>query len=624
MEIKLNKLVLQNFMGIRDFSLDLHGENATVLGVNGAGKSTLFSAFTYVLFGKDSQSRADFALKTLDAAGQEIHNLCHSVEGVLDIDGRPITLKKELKEKWTKKRGSPKADFTGHTTSHFVDGVPVTQREYQDKIASIIEEDTFKLLTSPSYFNSLHWAKRREILLQVCGDVADDDVIKSDILLASLPEILNGRSLDDHRKVIAAKRKEINDRLKELPSRIDELTKTLATIPTEGRSSIETRILELEQEIRTKSEDTTGASLRKEKAELEARLQEARNALEKARREAVLDGTKQVNALEDREKQLKRDLQEVTIDRLNLSSTIDRNTKEMDRLRDEYKETSAQEFKGATACPACGQNLPEDQVQAAREKHNTAKAGKLADINARGKKLKAANEENGVKESALKGKKATLEADITDLDTKLKDAQTLKDKALQDAGAKEKESIATLEADLASLKEKIAANIPPDTALLEAQVKIERAKIAQMDAAVTTEKRIQDLGIEEKKLAAEYEELERQMNLMDRFEMNRANLIESKVAGKFQIVNFKLFKKNINGGVEPCCETTVNGVPWDSINTGGQILGGLDIVQTLQNHYGIKAPCWLDHKESLTSTPEVDFQLISLVADEKYDTLTVQ
>lgn len=85
MEIKLDKLTLENFKGVKAFTLLVNGKPAQVHGENGAGKTTLMDGFLWLLFGKDSTGKADFAVKTLDSAGQELHNLCHSVEAELEI-----------------------------------------------------------------------------------------------------------------------------------------------------------------------------------------------------------------------------------------------------------------------------------------------------------------------------------------------------------------------------------------------------------------------------------------------------------------------------------------------------------------------------------------------------------
>jgi recombinational DNA repair ATPase RecF len=143
--VKLIKLSLKNFKGTRAFVLDARGGNVTVYGDNATGKTTLFDAFTWLLFDKDSQGRKDFEIKTLDASGQPMHGLEHEVEAVLQVDGKTVTLRKVYKEKWTKKRGSAQAEFTGHTTDYFVDGVPVKKAEYDARIASICDETVFKL-----------------------------------------------------------------------------------------------------------------------------------------------------------------------------------------------------------------------------------------------------------------------------------------------------------------------------------------------------------------------------------------------------------------------------------------------------------------------------------------------
>ena len=199
--MKLNRLVLRNFKGIREFTLDAQGGNVDVFGDNATGKTTLFDAFTWLLFDKDSSNKKDFSIKTLDKSGAEQHGLEHEVEATLDIDGQEITLRKVYKEKWTKKRGSAQADFTGHTTDYYIDSVPVKKSEYEARIAEIADEGVFKLLTSPTYFNEqLHWEKRRQILLEVCGDLTDEEVISSNKALAELPKILGNHSLEDYQE----------------------------------------------------------------------------------------------------------------------------------------------------------------------------------------------------------------------------------------------------------------------------------------------------------------------------------------------------------------------------------------------------------------------------------------
>ena len=116
MELRINKLVLQNFKGIKSLEIDAGGSNLTIYGDNATGKTTVFDAFMWLLFNKDSLGRSDFGIKTQDENGNVIHNLEHSVECELAIDNSILTLRKVFTEKWTKKRGSADAEFTGHET----------------------------------------------------------------------------------------------------------------------------------------------------------------------------------------------------------------------------------------------------------------------------------------------------------------------------------------------------------------------------------------------------------------------------------------------------------------------------------------------------------------------------
>ena len=221
--IELLNLKLENFKGARNITLELNGKDCSVFGDNSTFKTTCADAFSWLLFNKDSQGHADFEIKTLDSAGVALRGLDHAVEAELFIDrgpewtpalgGEKLVLRKVYKEKWAKKRGSAEREFSGNTRDHFVNGVPVNQSDYEAQISSLItSEDISKLLTNPIHFaERLHWQERRRLLLEICGDISDDDVIASSGELADLPDVLEGRSLDDHRKVIQARKRKINE-----------------------------------------------------------------------------------------------------------------------------------------------------------------------------------------------------------------------------------------------------------------------------------------------------------------------------------------------------------------------------------------------------------------------------
>ena len=42
--------------------------------------------------------------------------------------------------------------FSGHETKYFINDVPSSKKEYEQKIASVIDEELFKTITNPLYF----------------------------------------------------------------------------------------------------------------------------------------------------------------------------------------------------------------------------------------------------------------------------------------------------------------------------------------------------------------------------------------------------------------------------------------------------------------------------------------
>ncbi|MEG3071074.1 MAG: ATP-binding protein [Candidatus Syntrophopropionicum ammoniitolerans] len=112
--MKLLRLALRNFKGVKDFTLNAQGGDVTIYGDNATGKSTQSDAFHWLLFGKDSEGRADFEIKTLTPAGEAIHGLDHTVETEFTLLGESVSLAKTYKEKWTKKRGYTKTIHWSH------------------------------------------------------------------------------------------------------------------------------------------------------------------------------------------------------------------------------------------------------------------------------------------------------------------------------------------------------------------------------------------------------------------------------------------------------------------------------------------------------------------------------
>lgn len=638
--IILERITLRNFKGFKEFVLNTAGGSVSIYGNNATGKTTLFDGFVWALFGKDSQNRTDFEIKGLDEQGKvKDRHLQHEVEAEFSIGGRRRTLRRVLTEKWVTTRGQATPKFDGHKTEYFVDGVPVKQTEYKAEVDSIIEEGLFKLLTNPAFFNEqLKWEERRKILFEISGDVTDEEVIGSSTALSRLPEILEGRSIENHKKVIAAKRSEIKKELEKIPVRINEAERSKpdttnldAEVILGDIQTLRERIREGEEKLVRIQEGGEIAALEKHLRSIEAHLTQIQNRQDSA----AFD---QARAQQDRIAQLQDECSDVSRKIDDLKYQIEQNNLRLtgrmearEKLRDEYHEVNGQTFTPPheSECPTCGQSLPAEQIQAAHDKaqeeFNRKKSTKLEELLTVGK---ATTSDIATLEASadLLNRKLAEQTEILDAkraavlvgETKLAELRKGGEEPAPDPDyvAKQQEAkdiqdriMALRSSNQGSVEQqrKELSKLRIDVATLERQ-------LAQFEQVDRINRRIEELQEEERRLAAEFERLEGELYLMDEFTRAKVAMLESRINSKFKRARFRLFREQINGGLEECCETLFDGVPYGGgLNNAARINVGLDIINTLGEHYGFSAPIFVDNAEAVTQLIPTRAQVIRLV-----------
>jgi len=648
-KITLVKLHLVNFKGARNLTVDF-SKRTYLIGRNETGKTTLFDGWYWLLFGKDSTGSTEFGIKTTDADGNVLHGLDHSVEGVLSIDGKRLVLKKVYAEKWVKKRGSADSEFTGHSTDYYINDVPAKAKEYKDYIDSLVSEETFRLLTDPMYFNvQMSWQQRRALLLTVCGDITDADVIASDDALAELPAILGDHALDDYRKILAARRTKINKDITAIPVRIDEAERSKPDVDGLVEATVSAQVETLRAEVDAKEAELhriqTGGEIAEQVkvvAELDAELLTLKTKLQSDALEKLSAQRKVAAERESIASRLKTKIEDMQTVIDDNNTRISEELKKAAKLRQEWISINAEVMDVETddTCAACGQALPMEKVQEAHDKavanYNRNKAQSLEDVAKKGTTAK----EQAVR---LQLSNAKLNQELEEMRHQYDTAEAMCEEAQHEADSLEALSEAYA-SDLAYVaktairedaKGKLVAlrsnNLPAvdrtRNDLIEVRDKLRQteSKLAHFTQIKTLDARIADLKAEERKLAAEYEATERELYLTESFVRAKVALMDERINSKFELTRFRLHQEQINGGLSECCVALYKGVAYDAgLNTGGRILVGLDIIRTLQNHYGIYAPCWVDNDESLTSDVEMDCQLIELIASRKDKVLRVE
>jgi DNA repair protein SbcC/Rad50 len=661
MKIILKKLSLTNFKGIRSFKVDFSEKETAILGENATGKTSLKDAFLWLFFGKDSSDRKDFEIKTLDENNQPFHRLSHEVEALVDVDGEQLVIKRTMTEKWPKKKGGQEMIFSGHETAFHWNDVPLKEGEFQAKVASVFNENIFKLITNTDYFNSLKWQDRRAVLMQIAGNITNDEVLDSIINVgnkhsfnALIAAFNQKKSVEDFKKEIVAKKKKIKDELDLLPAHIDEANRSLPEakdykeieiLINDANTNLENvdSILQNKTVAQKQHQETVLGKV-KEMGELRQKAEE----IKFAQRNAVADSKRQREQLIADKKRELRTSQDNKARLLIEYNSEDKRRTGLQLIKDELsgkwvdinKEQLVFDDK-EFACPACKRAYETDDIEAKKveltNNFNADKSRRLGDITKRGFDLAGEIKVIVTNMGNVKEKGTLLKAEIELLESAINTLEEENTRLSANETSEVSEAIAANATYIAItqmigvLTADINTEAPEDnnTELLSRKreilqdldtLKKELSSKEQRDRILA---RIKELKDQESTLAQELATLEGTEFSIEQFIRAKMDQVEARINVRFKIVKFKMYEEQINGGQVEACTTLINGVPYSDANNAAKIQSGLDIINTLSDHYDCHGPVWVDNRESVIKLPETKSQLINLIVSEKHKKLTV-
>lgn len=593
MQIKIKTLNLENFKGIKDLTIDFK-DTTNIYGDNAVGKTTIFDAYSWLLWDKDSLNRKDFAIKPYDKDGEEVHNLESIVEGDFVFGDTDLNLKKIYKEVWTKKRGSIQAEFTGHTTDYYINAVPVKKKEYTERIASVISEDNFNLLSNPLYFNQiLDKNKRREVILGLIEEVKPEDIIANNKDLEDLD--LETYTVDELKKIAKDSAKKINKDIESIPARIDELDKSkIHDIDFDALEFRKRSTLPAIKEIDEKLADAS------KMAEGMTEITEKITALQKEKSDLTEKYQEELLKVKNKNNELKIQKEKDNERGLRTREDIPRIENEIETFRDEWQEVHKEQYQGDFKCPTCGQDLLPDQIENTMANFNKKKSEKLAEIEKYAGQLKLDLQHANEVISELSNKKYEYQ----DLPTEPIRLQEI-DKELDEAKAKLSDFSLDNKKDLLEKKDSLNADLEEINKKLSLQGQNEKI-----------DERIKELEGQEKELAKAYEEQQRIIYLCEEYTKAYVDLVSDKINDSFDLVKFKLFENQINGGITETCEATFKGVPYSDLNNAAKINAGLDVINSLSDKLDLKVPIFIDNAESVNELIKTDTQLVRLVVSK--------
>ena len=632
--MKLSEIMLNNFKGIKFINFEFDGNDASIYGDNATGKTTIFDSLCWLLFGKDSLDRADFEIKTL-VNGEPLHNVNHEVEATFsNDDGTSFVLKRVYREKYSNPRGG-ETKLTGHTTDYFINEVPVKEKEYKAFINNMINEDVFKLITNPLYFNEQYsWQNRRKLLLEMCGDIDDESVINSRDDLKRLAQLLNGHTVEEQKKIVVAKKTAINKELDMIPIRIDEAVRNKPEIVsdktklTQDIQVILNGIDELEKE---KAIINNGF----EATEKQSKMREINRQLEARRSEVLSDYKKDKQALRSNYELSLMQLKSLEAERdryydrhNDLNRDIDLENKRIEKLQDEFNSFNNQKFDTVN-CPTCGQPYPDEKRAELETIFNTQKSTNLEEWQKLIDSAKAMKQSYMEQQDIMAVKVDGLTNQIADKQKEY-DSQFKNYEELQKPNIEDDSVYKDLKAELFIL-ELDDGNEADDNKLLKIDTDLKELKskksaleteLNKFKMAADIDTRIAELEIQQRKLAEEKNLLDETSFLIDEFVKTKVDLLEQSINSHFEYARFKMFNGLVNGSIEECCETTYKGVPYRSMNNAARMNVGLDIINALTKFYNVTAPVFIDNAEAVTDFIKCNSQTIKLVVDADFKTLT--
>lgn len=641
-KLNIQSIELKNFKGIESFDGEFKQIN-NIFGANRSGKSTLKNAILWCLFGKDDQERKDHEIK--NTVKTELNRLDHSVEIVWNEDGRLIPIKRVYSEKWVKQRGNSDAEFSGHETKLFFDDVPMSQKDFQGRVNDLLQESIFKLITNPQYFNSLNWKDRRGMLVEMAGEITNELVAGDDPQFFNLLEILKFKSLEDYKHQTTTSRKKLQKEKEMIPVRIKEVSHGMPEELEWDEIENEIKVLNSKKAELTEQIENASKSYQKQYEEEKERLKQISAyqddiahfeslAKEKAREKSE-DKNKGLNDLKSEKQDLGDTIQTLSRKEKSLSSELRDCQAEITRLEsirkghlERYYKVEEEVFKAPEVgenCPTCGKPYDEDHFQEEhKELEKEFKKNKLQRI----EEIKAAGTRIAFQKSKMEARSTEINDELINIESSIKELasqysslekqiESFEPKVLDWKDflipnyQKTLDQIEALKASKKYIEEPDTAALKEERQSIETEIAEQTKLLTGLDDIKKAKARIKELEKEEGELAQKITELEGIEYAIEQFTNKKMTLVEESVNKHFRFVRFKMFNTLINGGTEDTCETMLDGVPWSTLNTEGQLTAGIDIINAFSNFYQVTAPIIIDNRESVTEIPETNCQIFN-------------
>lgn len=639
MNIILKSIHMENFKIFHEKTINF-SMLTKIFAQNYRGKSSIVDAFFWVLFGKSSTGNSEGKQfhPRRQGSGVDIDRVPIIVELTLNLDDREVVIRKIQEQKWVRKRGNDFETYEGDGNKYFWNEVEVKETEHKKRVAEIIDEELFKLITNPHAFVTKKQDEQKKFLTEKVAQITDNDVFS----LGGFEELQTLREKNTLEEIKAINKKALQgyqDKMKSIPDKIAERSRDITDYDFAEQELALAALKEQLSGVDSKIQDTSKAyegvsGLKVEIADVKEKLSSIERT-EKRKLDDSLQDVKSKIASVSAEIQRKTSAKEHTQKDIALKeSYIEGAEVHIKSLQAAYKDAKEKEFHAdSCTCPTCGQSLPEEGKQQKIAEFEKKKAEDIERIKNQGNTEHAQMQKDKLALEELKKETEILNAEIEsltkqkkELNEKLQSLPTEIDLSTNKEYQDLKANLAALEFSLQetieSLKDTdtLKATLTEEKQSILSQIEVVKGVLGAVQKINDAKDRVTELHEELKQATIEAARCERISLMLENFEKVKTTLLTDRVNSHFKVVKWSFERQQKNGGVEQYCSCSIHGSEYGD-NTTSQtekLMAGLDVINTLQEIYGVKAPIWIDNKESYNdwNVPDMDSQLITLTVSE--------
>lgn len=609
MKIELKKLIVDNFMAYPHAEFDFF--NRTIVsGRNGIGKSTIATAYTWLMFGCDYQLKDNPAVRRV-VDGKPVDDMDVSVTAVLDIDGKEVTARKVQKRKYKKDGISYSDDNT-----YYINEVPKTLKAFNEYFE--IDMNLLKMCSSPGVFLNQKTADMRSYLFGLVDNVSDLDVAKENAELSAITGLLEKYSADELTAMNKATKSKIDKELPIIDGQIKEKQRDIQL-----KSDVD--VAELELLKNTMSEQLEENIKKQTDAEaLEKDIQKKSDGILELKFQLSGLQTQANDANLNKIREIQHKINDANAFVDSIHEEIRKNGVAVDRIKSEISEKdSARELlakkwvdvnnekfdDNSTICPTCHRDLPDEEIKRIFSEFKESKQKRLCEIEAKGSALR---EEVEKSKPVLVELESVAEENMKKLNSvlsKLDEYHKQLDAIPKVVDISDTEEYKKLSAEIDAKEAEMQKSMKIDD--MRGKLKLEeneiRRKLSECESQISKsdtsadDQRLEELRDRRIDMEQKKADAEKILYLLCELEKAKNQKLSAEINKHFGVIQWQLFEVNKSGGYKSVCIPTVDGKSILSTmsNKGNQIIGKVDICNSIQKINDLSVPVFLDDSESL-------------------------